>query len=138
MPKPAIAADLLKAFDVHGDLAAEVTLDGEAAIDDLSDLRDRRLGEIAHAHGAVDPRLLEHVTRGGRSDAEDVAERHVDALLARDVNAGDTCHDEPPLLHLVHEVHVCMTTGATKSSFLTLALLVLRLRTDHEDLTVAS
>jgi len=30
-----------------------------------------------------------------------------------------------------------MTTSATKSSFLTLALLVLRLRTDHEDLTVA-
>src|SRR5438093_4983708 len=30
-----------------------------------------------------------------------------------------------------------MTTSATKSSFLTLALLVFRLRTDHEDLTVA-
>src|SRR6266542_6881166 len=115
MPKPAIATDLLKAFDVHRDLAAEVTLDGEAAIDDLANLRDLRLGEIAHAHRAVDPRLLEHVTRGGRADAEDVAERNVDALLARDVNAGDTCHDPP----------------------LTLALLVLRLRTDHEDLTVA-
>ena len=92
MPKPAIAADLLKALDVQRDLAAEVTLDREAAVDDLADLRDLRLGEIAHAHRAVHARLLENIARRRRPDPEDVAKRHVDALLARDVNAGDTCH----------------------------------------------
>src|SRR5437762_9189813 len=40
----AVAADLLETLDVQRGLAAEVTFDGEAAVDDLADLRDLGLG----------------------------------------------------------------------------------------------
>src|SRR6266851_2807400 len=36
--QPAVRADLLEALDVQRDLAAEIALDGELAIDDLADL----------------------------------------------------------------------------------------------------
>src|SRR5436190_7065188 len=88
----AVAPDLLEALDVERDLAAKVTLHREAAIDDLADLRDLRLGQVAHARRAIDACLLEHLARGGRADAEDVAKRHVDALLARDIDASDSSH----------------------------------------------
>src|SRR5256885_9119680 len=91
----AVAADLLETLDVQRGFAAEVTFDGEAAVDDLADLRDLWLGEVAHADAAVDARLLEDVARARRADAEDVPQRHVDALLARDVDTGDTCHTSP-------------------------------------------
>src|SRR5512142_409756 len=64
VPQPAVAAGLLKALDVHRDLAAEVTLDGEGAIDDLADLRHLGLGEITDADRAVDTCLLEDLPRG--------------------------------------------------------------------------
>jgi len=94
-------------------LAAKVTLHREAAVDDLADLCDLRLGQITHPRRAVDPCLLEHVARGGRANAEDVSERHVDALLARDIDASDSSH------------------------LLSLPLLMFRLGADHEDLPLA-
>src|SRR5712692_3798345 len=92
VPQSAVAPDLLEALDVQRDLAAQIALDREAAVDDLADLRDLRLGEVAHADRSVDARLLEHGGRCRRTDAEDVAQRNVDALLPRDINASDPCH----------------------------------------------
>src|SRR5712692_4356101 len=109
VPQAAVAADLLEPLDVQCHFATQIALDGEAAIDDLADLRHLRLGEVAATYRPVDARLLEHLARGRRTDTEDVAERNVNALLARDVDAGDTCHD------------------------LALPLLVLRLGADHTD-----
>src|SRR5205814_10458242 len=92
----AVAADLLQALDVQRDLPAEVPLHREAAIDDLSNLRDLRLGEVAHPRGAFDPRLLEHFLGGRRTDAKDVAKRHVDTFLARDIDASDSSQSPNP------------------------------------------
>src|SRR5437867_11381908 len=91
----AIAADLLEPFDVQRDLAAEVALHRIAAIDDLADLGDLGLGEIADARGEIDPRLLEDLARRRRPDAVDVAQGDVHSLLAWDVNTRDTGHATP-------------------------------------------
>src|SRR4029079_14759359 len=79
--QPSVRADLLEALDVQRDLATEIALHRELAVDDLTDLRDLGLGEVAYADRVVHARLIEHLARVGRSDAEDVAERHVNALL---------------------------------------------------------
>ena len=92
----------------------QITLDRVAAVDDLADLGDLGFGEIAHARAEIDACLLEDLARGRRTDTEDVAQRDVDALLARDVDARDPSH-----------------------SLLPLPLLVLRLGADHEDLPLA-
>src|SRR5437667_5380882 len=61
--KTAVAADLLKPLDVQRDLSAKITLDREAAIDDLADLRDLRLGAVAYPRARVHARLLEDLAR---------------------------------------------------------------------------
>src|SRR4029077_3353065 len=43
----------------------------------------------------VDARLAQDAAAGGTTDAEDVGERDLDALLARKVHACDTRHDQP-------------------------------------------
>src|SRR5205085_7918906 len=91
----AIRADLLEALDVQRHLAAEISFDGELAVDDLADLGHLGFGEVAHADRMIDARLVEDLTRVRRADAEDVAQRHVNALLARDVDAGDPSHLSP-------------------------------------------
>src|SRR3989442_14527566 len=92
VPQAAVASDLLQPLDVECDLTAKVPLDRVAAVHDLADLGDLRLGEIADARREIDARLLEDLARGRGADAVDVAQRHVHALLPRDVNSPDTGH----------------------------------------------
>ena len=49
MPKTFVAADLHLALDVGGDLAAEVTLDLQVAVDVGAQLRNFFFGEVTHA-----------------------------------------------------------------------------------------
>ena len=46
MAEAAIGADLHQALDVHADLAAEVALDLELAVDDLAEAVDLVLGQV--------------------------------------------------------------------------------------------
>ena len=92
MPEAAIRADLHEALDVECHLAAEVTLDLVAAVDDLAKPADLVLGEIADTGVGVDVRLLQDLLAGGQPDPVDIGERDLDALLTRDIDAGDTCH----------------------------------------------
>ena len=47
MPDALVAADLDLALDVLGDLAPQVTLDLVGSVDELADLADLVLGEVA-------------------------------------------------------------------------------------------
>src|SRR6185436_437640 len=93
-------------------LAAQVSLDLVRPVDELADLADLVLGEVANLRAPLDPRALDDLVRPGRSDAVDVAERDVHALVAREVDAGDPSHANPPL---------------------SLSLLVPGVRADHAD-----
>src|SRR5207249_821911 len=94
--EPAVAADLDQPFDVQVDLAAQVALDLVLAVDDLADSGQLLLGQVAHPRGRVDARLLTDLGGRGRTDPVDVAERDLNVLVARDVDAGDTSHSSLP------------------------------------------
>src|SRR5205085_5170878 len=87
--------DLDLALDVLRDVAAQVTLDLEVAVDVLTDPADLLLGEVPDLRAGVDLRAVDDRARAGRADAVDVAERDVHPLLAREVDACDSCHGLP-------------------------------------------
>ena len=87
MAEAAVAADVHEALDVQLDLAAEVALDLEAAVDDLADLGDVGLGEVLDADVGVDAGLGEDLLGAREPHPVDVRERVLDALLTREVDA---------------------------------------------------
>ena len=87
-----VGADLDLAADVGGDLTAEVTLDLEVALDVVAEGDELVVGEILHADVPVDAGVGEGGERSRAADAVDVGQCDLHALLARDVDAGKTCH----------------------------------------------
>src|SRR6476661_6741070 len=101
MAHPAIRADLDESLDVERNLAAEVALHLVAPVDQLAEPVDLLFGEVANPGVRIDVRLRQDLLRRGQPDPEDVREGDLDALLARDVDAGNACHRLPlPLLVL--------------------------------------
>src|SRR4051794_1972960 len=95
VPQPLVAADLDLAPDVGGDLAAEVTLDLEVALDVVAELDEVVVAQVAHAAVGADARSRERLVRAGAPDAVDVGERHLEPLLAGEVDADEACHGMP-------------------------------------------
>src|SRR4029079_3634540 len=97
----AVGADLDESLDVEGRLAAEVALHLVSAVDQLAQAVDLLLGEIADTGVRIDVGLGKDLLARGQTDPEDVRESDLYALLTRDVDAGDACHQLPlPLLVL--------------------------------------
>src|SRR3954452_1816076 len=88
----AVAADLHQALDVLGALAAQVALDGQLVVDVVAELADLVLGEVADVGVGVDAGGRERGARLRVTDAVDVGQPDLDALVQRDVDACDTCH----------------------------------------------
>src|SRR5690606_35255569 len=89
-------ADLHLALDVLRDLAAQVALDLDVLVDVGAEASDLVIGEVAHTGIEVDVGGRADLLRGRPPDADDVGERGLDALLAGDVDAGDTSHQFTP------------------------------------------
>src|SRR6185437_12758088 len=91
VPDAAVAAEVHQPLDVHGDLAAQIALDGE-----LRDLRadgvDLVLREVLDPGVRVDARALAGGVRARPSHAIDVREPDPHVLVHRDVDAGYACH----------------------------------------------
>src|SRR5262249_35371112 len=111
----AIAADLHQALDRLRALAAQITLDRDVAVDEVAQLGDLVVGQLAHVGVGRDAGLGEQLVRGRPADAVDVGQPDLDALVERDVDPGDACH-----------------------RLLALTLLVTGVLTDHEDRAVAA
>ena len=92
MTKAAIAADLHEALDVLADLAAKVTLDLQVPVDVLAKPDDLFFGEVADARVRADTGLAQNLLAGRETDAVDVGQADLDALLAREVDTCDTGH----------------------------------------------
>src|SRR5690606_34308496 len=90
--EPLVGADLHLPLDVLVDLAAEVALDLEALLDVVPDPGDLSVGEVAHPGRLVDVRRGADLLGHGPADSVDVGEGDDEALLPRDVDAGDSCH----------------------------------------------
>ena len=98
-------------------LATKVALDLQVAVDVLAQPDDLFFGEVADAGVRVDAGLAENLLAGRETDAIDVGQADLNALLARKVDACDT--------------------GQARASLLALALLVARVLADHENPAVA-
>src|SRR5262249_25078463 len=80
-------------------------LDLEVGVDPVADARHLLIGEVADPGVGVEVHLVADALRGGAADTEDVGERDLQPLLARDVDACDACHGRPlPLPLLVARV----------------------------------
>src|SRR5262249_36875250 len=87
-----IAAEVHEALDVHCDLAPEIALDHELAIDVLANAQDLVIGELMHPTGIGNADGAADLVRPGPADSVDVGERHLDPLLRRNVHACDARH----------------------------------------------
>src|ERR1700754_4059351 len=92
MAQAAIAAEVHQTLDVDADLAAQVALDEIVAVDHFADLQHFLVGELADAAIHRDLHLLHDLASVLLADAMDVLKRDQDALVGRDVDAGDTGH----------------------------------------------
>ena len=90
-----ITFDTLQAFEVHADLAAEITFnDVFAVLNGMNDLRKLLLGQILGADGRIDVGLGKDDARVAGADAVDVAQGDVNALVRGDFDADNTSHKE--------------------------------------------
>src|SRR5690606_27269552 len=86
-----VRADLDLAADVGLHFAAQVTLHLVVAFDVVAKGDELVVGQILHADVAGDPGVREGRERTSASHAVDVRQGDFHALVARDVDAGDTC-----------------------------------------------
>src|SRR5262249_42606703 len=75
-----IATDLLQPLDVLRALAAQITLDDVAVVDDVAQPDDLFLGEVAHLAIRLDPNVGQDPVRGRPTDAVDIGQADLDAL----------------------------------------------------------
>src|SRR6202048_2347086 len=92
MTQAAIAAEIHQTLDVHAGLATQVAFDQVVAVDHFTDLQHFLIAQLRHAAIIGNLDLLEDVGRILLADAMDVLERDQDALVGRDIHAGNTGH----------------------------------------------
>ena len=107
--KTTIAGEIHQALDVHRHLAAEVTLDRVVGVDRLTNVQHFLVSQVLDARRVGDAELCRDFLGLGRTDAVDIGQRDNDALVGRDVNTRDTCHElgspaprAPAWLHGAH------------------------------------
>ena len=88
MAQALVATDLDLPADVALDLAAEVTLYLVVALDVVTKDGQLLVGEVLGAQIRADARTPQDLQRPGATDAENVGERDLHALVAREINAG--------------------------------------------------
>src|SRR6266480_4444700 len=139
--QPAIGPDLHQALDVERDLAAQLAFDLGFLVEDVAETTDLLVVQILDAHVWIDVRDRQHTPRGMGTNPEDIGEGDLDALLAGNVNAGNSCHlpsypclwlcfgvtqmtrTAPPRLMTLHFAHIYLTDARTfisQSAFLTI------------------
>src|SRR5712671_3599493 len=92
MTKTAIAAEVHQTLDVHARLATQVAFDQIIAIDHFTDLQHFLVAQLRHAAVIGNLDLLQNLGRIPLADAMDVLERDQDALVGRNIHAGNTGH----------------------------------------------
>src|SRR6202049_4379584 len=93
MTQAAIAAEIHQTLDVHAGLATQVAFDQIVAVDHFTNLQYFLIAQLIDAAIIGNLDLLEDVGRILLADAMDVLERDQDALVGRDIHAGNTGHE---------------------------------------------
>src|ERR1035437_1555455 len=93
MANTAIALDALQPLEVHPDLAAQVAFDDIfAVLNGVHNLGELLLGQILGADARIDIRLGQDDFRVAGTNAVNVAQRNVNALVWRNFDTNDTSH----------------------------------------------
>src|SRR5262249_12286403 len=92
MAQPAIAAQIDQALDVGRRVAAQIALDLVRGVDLAPDAGDLVVGQIVALAAGIDLGDLADAQRRRSTDAIDVGERDLHALVARQIDACDACH----------------------------------------------
>src|SRR5262249_57314825 len=87
-----VRAEIHVPLDVHRHVAAKVALDLVLLIDDLADLHHLVVAQIIALLVLVDPGLAEDLVGQRAPDPEQVRQRHLHPLVAREVDSSDTRH----------------------------------------------
>src|SRR4029079_7572117 len=77
---------------IHGNVTPEVAFHDIVPVDDLADLHDLRLGQLAHPAFRRDCHLFADMPGEGVANAMDVSQGHLDPLVGRDVHACNSGH----------------------------------------------
>ena len=88
----AIAGQVHQTLDVDSRLTAQITFNRIVTVDGFTDLEHFRIGELVHTTGIFDTNLGHDLLCLGLADAMDVLKRDHNALVGRNVYAGDTGH----------------------------------------------
>src|ERR1700719_3193191 len=92
MAQAAIAAEVHQALDVHAGLATQIALDQIVAVDHFADLQHFLVAQLRHTAVIGNLYLLHDLGGILLADAMDVLERDQDALVGRNIHAGNTGH----------------------------------------------
>ena len=85
--------DLNQALDVQSNVAAQVAFNDDVClIDVVTDLGFFFQSQVLDAGIGVDASCFQDLVSSGLADTINVGETHLNALLAGQVNAGNTCH----------------------------------------------
>ncbi len=91
MAEATIATQIHQALDVDGDLATQVTLDGELA-NGFAHLLQVSVGQILDPLVVGNARSITNGARGGATNAVNRREADFGVLMWRNVNTSNTCH----------------------------------------------
>ncbi len=89
----AIAFDTLQAFEVHADFTAQITFNDVLPIlNRMHNLRELLLSKVLGTDGGVDVGLGQDIDCVAGTDAVDITQGDVDALVWRNFYTNDTSH----------------------------------------------
>ena len=92
MPQALIRTDLNLAFDVLGNVAPQVTLNCEVAVDVLTDVDNLRVCEVSDTSIRIDLEFQQQLLRRGAANSKDICQTNLDPLFTGKVGSGDSCH----------------------------------------------
>src|SRR5258708_15658598 len=97
MTVSAVRADLDEPFDVHRDFFAQIALNAAFALHDLANAVDLFFVQVLNFLRAFNARRFQDAPRGRHADPIDMGQCDVRMLLARKIDACNTCHIQPLL-----------------------------------------
>jgi hypothetical protein len=95
MPLPAIRLDIDEPLDMHGGILAEIAFHIALLFDHLADAIDFVFAQILNLLEWIDRRLAQNLQRPRITDPENVRQPDPCLLVARQIDACNTCHTVP-------------------------------------------
>lgn len=93
MADSTIALDALESLEVQAELASKIAFDHILSVlDRVNDLGKLLFVQVLGAKAGIDFSLFQNDVGVGRTNAINVAQGDIDALLTRNLNSNNTCH----------------------------------------------